>query len=250
MGKTMISWADKSLNFYNWYCTKISAGCKNCYMFAMRKQFDRNPDHLEWRETAMKEYHALKPGEVVFINSMSDTYHETAPLEWIQRIHILIAGKPDVRFLILTKRPYRALMIKRLVLWPDNLWLGVSVENQDNLWRIDDLCELPAARKFISAEPLLEDLSVGMGPYMKHLLDDIRWMIVGGESGPNRRPFDKRWAIELQDLCHETGIHFTFKQGSHRLPGRDKTLDGETYLSTPFVHIPGGIGSERDRVDY
>ena len=129
MGKTNISWADQSLNFYNWYCTKISPGCKNCYMFAMRKQFGREDASLKWRESALKEYHALKPGEVVFVNSMSDTYHEDAPLEWIQRIHELIASKPAVQFLVLNKRPYRALIIRRDLLWPENLWVGVSVEN-------------------------------------------------------------------------------------------------------------------------
>lgn len=238
MAKTNIGWADKSLNFYNWYCTKVSEGCKNCYMFAMRKQFGRCDTELMWRSNAMKEYDKLQPGEVVFVNSMSDTYHEDAPDEWVRRIHNLVANRGDVTFLLLTKRPGRVLRIPGL-LWPDNLWLGTSVENRRTLNRITQLADSDAKHKFISAEPLLEDLLANDWydrlPNYYHEFRSIQWMIVGGESGSKRRPFHKEWARELQEFCHSTGTHFTFKQGAAHKPGRDYELDGATYLETPFV---------------
>ncbi len=237
--KTNIGWASHSLNFYNWYCTPVSAGCDNCYMFVMRKQFGREPKLLQWRDSAVVEYNRLNADDVVFVNSMSDTYHEAAPVEWIQRIHQMIAGRPDVTFLLLTKRPERALQLAPVLIWPWNLWLGVSVEKMAALERIDVLAQIPAQNRFLSVEPLLEDLlALGGVDRLTNYYDAItriRWMIVGGESGNKRRPFDKLWARELQEFCNVTGTHFTFKQGGHRFPGKDNALDGEYYLSTPFV---------------
>lgn len=229
---TNIVWADKSLNFYNWFCTKTSSGCVNCYMFAMRKQFGREPKSLEWRDTALIEYGRLKSGEVVFVNSMSDTYHEDAPFEWIERIHNLVANRPDVYFLLLTKRPHIALSYAHRLLWPENLWLAVSVEDREYLERIDILGKIPAKHRFLSIEPLLGSL---MPEISRVDLGHINWMIVGGESGPKRRTFDKQWARELRTLCDERGIHFTLKQGSHNRPGNDYNLDGNEYLTTPFI---------------
>lgn len=241
MGKTNISWATKSLNWYNWYCTKVSAGCKNCYMFAMRKQFGREDTWLKWRANALKEYNALKPGDVVFVNSMSDTYHEDAPLEWIQHIHQLAVDRPDVTFLHLTKRIKRVEQLASNLVWPDNLWLGTSIESIEYLYRINFLVLTPAKHKFISAEPLLESLVADSPKRIDSLMnyyyrfDHIDWVIVGGESGGSRRPFDKEWAREIKDFCHTAGTHFTFKQGSSLRPGKDCELDGHTYLTTPFT---------------
>lgn len=238
MSKTNISWATHSLNFYNWYCTKVSAGCKNCYMFAMREQYGRADSELKWRANARKEYDVLKRGDVVFVNSMSDTYHEDAPIEWIQGIHNLAAAKPDVTFLLLTKRISRAHDLQDDLVWPGNLWLGTSIENQKSLWRLDELASTPG-NHFVSMEPLLENLADdnhwdSLSNYYSEF-EHIQWVIVGGESGPNRRPFDKLWARNIQEFCHETGTHFTFKQGSALRPGGDNALDGYTYLTTPFT---------------
>lgn len=237
MSATNISWASHSLNYYNWYCTRVSAGCKNCYMFAMREKFNRTDTELQWRAAAMKEYHALKAGDVVFVNSMSDSYHEEAPLEWIQEIHNLAEAKPDVTFLLLTKRISRAVELQHDLNWPNNLWLGTSVENRRTLWRISDLIKTPG-NHFVSMEPLLADLMEldnldNLRNYYEQF-KDVRWVIVGGESGIQRRAFDKDWALAIREFCYETGTHFTFKQGSARLPGRDLLLQGELYQTTPF----------------
>jgi protein gp37 len=232
--KTNIGWATHSLNFYNWYCTKVSAGCKNCYMFDMRKQFGRQPESLQWRDQAVTEWKKLKPGAIVFVNSMSDTYHEDADPAWVARIHSMINSKLDVTFMLLTKRPMTAWSLATWLLWPDNLWLGVTVENRESLDRIDILKDIPAKHKFVSAEPLLEDISQELK--LGHM-KTVDWMIVGGESGNNRRKFDKQWARDLRDFCKMFDVHFTFKQGSHRLPGKDYELDGQYYLDTPMMAV-------------
>lgn len=107
MAETSIEWADKSLNFYTWACSKVSQGCKNCYMMTFAERFGKNPHGApEWRgKNAIKEYRNLKSGDVVFVNSMSDTYHEDVPQQWIHNIHNMAALRPDVIFLLLTKRP-------------------------------------------------------------------------------------------------------------------------------------------------
>jgi protein gp37 len=203
-------------------------------MFAMRKQFGRKPQTLQWRENAMVEYKKLQVGDVVFVNSMSDTYHEDVPFAWVERIHKLVAAKPEVTFLLLTKRPHVAFQMAPYLIWPENLWLGVSVENKRVIPRIDMLGKIPAKHKFLSMEPLLESVWTTL-TFSTCFAEFIEWAIVGGESGANRRMFDKGWALELRDLFHNSGVHFTFKQGSHRFPGRDYELDGKTYLTTPFT---------------
>ena len=235
MSKTKIGWADETLNFFTHRCTPVSEGCKNCYMFTMAKRYGQDPYGApEWRENAMKEYRALKPGEVVFVNSMSDTYHEGAPLEWIQRIHSLAAQKPAVTFLMLTKRPERALELAPQLQWPANLWIGTSVEMRKYLHRSDTLLQIPAAGHFLSAEPLLESL----GDIREYLNAGLDWVILGAESGKNRREFDLVWAREVRDQCDEIGVPFMFKQGSHFKPGQNRLLDGRTWDETPFQDTP------------
>lgn len=235
MSKTNISWASHSLNFYTWDCTPVSDGCKNCYALAMARRYSKPVNGLpQWRETAVNEWQCLKSGDVVFVNSMSDTYHENAPIEWIQRIHTLAAGKPDTIFLLLTKRIKRVAQLADQLVWPANLWLGVSIESPKYLWRMGELGTIPAYKRFISAEPLLASLWPDLASYDERY-DKISWWIVGGESGPNRRPFYKQWATEVQHWCNVTGAHFTFKQGSAFKPGGDNSLFGKTYLTTPFT---------------
>jgi Bacteriophage protein gp37 len=247
MAKTGISYATDCLNFYRgeqlstWACTKVSAGCKNCYMFAMAAQYKRPVSNtVHWRgDAAIREYAKLKAGDVVFVNSMSDTYHETASFRYVQTIHNLILLKPDVTFLMLTKRPIDAMRFNMVghsysLPWPDNLWFGVSIENKAVMEsRLNALARIPARHKFLSVEPLLESLL----PDLTGVLTpgEIEWMIVGGESGRDRRPFDKQWAVELRDFCAIRNIHFTYKQGSALKPGKDNVLDGITYLDTPFT---------------
>lgn len=234
MSKTSIEWATDRLNFYTWRCNKISEGCANCYMMTMARRRGQDPVGVpEWRETALREYRALEPGDVVFVNTMSDSYHEGALLEWIQRIHTLAAQKPETRFLMLTKRIERALELAPHLAWPDNLWMGTSVELPKYLSRIDTLLQIPAAGHFVSVEPLLAPL-----PGLAHYVDRLGWVIVGAESGSLRRLFDPQWARDIRDMCVEAGVPFTFKQGSHFKPGKNRLLDGRTWDETPFADAP------------
>lgn len=239
MGKTTIEWADKSLNYYNWSCHKVSEGCKNCYMMAMAQRFGKDPVGIpEWRETAMKEYQNLVSGDVVFVNSMSDTYHEGLPVLWVQRIHRLASERPDVTFLMLTKRPQVALAIADMLIWSDNIWIGTSIELPKYVSRLDTLLQLPTKNFFISAEPLLASVADSLKPYM----DSLKWVILGAESGANRRPFDVQWAREMRDLCQVHKVPYLYKQGSHFKSGMYRDLDGRTWDETPFkVNEPAPV---------
>ncbi len=237
MGKTNIEWCDYSLNFYTWDCTRVSEGCKHCYMMAMANRYNRPlVGRPQWRgANAFKELRAIPSGSLVFVNDMSDTYHESVPVKWIHSIHNTAAYiRPDLIFLLLTKRPERAYALRHQLAWPANLWLGTSVESSKYLWRLDYLLETPAAGHFLSAEPLLSALPsleryLILAPF-SHLLD---WVIVGGESGGERRPFDKAWARSIRDACVSCNVPFLFKQGSAFKPGQDRELDGQTWQQFP-----------------
>lgn len=252
MSKTTIEWASHTLNFYDWSCQKVSPGCKNCYAehLAMRRGmvFNKPP---EWRDNAWKELRTMKPGSVVFVNSMSDSYHELVPVEWIHRIHNAARQRPDITFLLLTKRPERAYGLSPHLDYPPNLWVGTSVENEDYLWRLDYLLRIPAAGHFVSAEPLLSRLP-GLERYLHptravfnrfdtllvyppHQYPNyLKWVILGAESGQNRRDFNKDWAREIRDMCQLADVPFLFKQGSGWHSGMDRELDGRTWDGTPF----------------
>lgn len=234
MGRTSIEWADKSLNFYTWSCNKVSEGCKNCYMMDRATRFNKPSPHgtPEWRNNAIKEYNNLKPGEVVFVNSMSDTYHPGVPESWIQRIHNLAAKRPDVIFLLLTKRPERLLDLSRVLEFPLNLFVGTSVEMNKYLHRIDTLLEVPAHGHFVSIEPLLEPLSLTLDMWQYGL--SLDWIIVGAESGKNRRVFDVQWARDIRDWCKKMHVPFMYKQGSALYSGKKRELDGRTWDETPY----------------
>ena len=194
MSKTTIEWASHTLNFYTWDCTKVSPGCQHCYMMELAKRRNKPlTGYPQWRgSNAFRELRALPPGSVVFVNSMSDTYHEHVPLAWVHSIHNAAAYlRPDVTFLLLTKRPERALALSPYLAWPQNLWVGTSVENDDYLWRLSYLIRIPAAGRFVSAEPLIGSLRFGLETYLTR---GLGWVIVGGESGKDRRDFDKEWA--------------------------------------------------------
>lgn len=235
MTKTNIEWADKSLNFYNWKCDKVSAGCKNCYMMAFARRMGKNPIGTpEWRKTARKEYLALKSGDVVFVNSMSDTYHEKVDRRYIHWIHNYIWQRPDVTFLLLTKRPHIAYGMRHTLKWSPNLWLGTSIESPEVMYRLAFLVRTPAAGHFVSAEPLLSQLN-GIEKYMTgHTVKKIDWLIAGAESGDNRRPMNLNWVRHLRNLSLQNNIPFMYKQGSHRFPSKNRVLDDRTWDESPF----------------
>jgi len=230
MSQTGVPYADFALNIYKWFCTRISAGCKNCYALELGKRYPQNTsDHIEWRESAMNECRQWQPGAFVFVNDMSDTYHEGAPLGYIQRIHEIIAEHPQQIFLTLTKRPTVVNKLASILKWPSNLWFGVTVESADYTSRLPLLRRIPAAVRWVSYEPALGSLD-------KPDLSGVDWLVCGAESGANRRYFELNWAREAQALCAKQGVAFYFKQSTGQFPGMRPDALGQLYQD-----FPGGI---------
>ena len=168
-----------------------------------------------------------KKPRAIFVNSMSDLFHERIPIRFIKKIFEVMREASWHRFQILTKRADRLAQVAPQLDWPPNVWMGVSVENSDYVWRIDRLRTTPAAVRFISFEPLL-------GPIRAANLSQIDWVIVGGESGPGARPMDPAWARQIRDLCLKKRIAFFFKQwGGVQKSRNGRRLDGRTWDQTP-----------------
>jgi len=226
-------WWDNHWNPYSWNCTKVSDGCKHCYAerdaIKYGKFFEGVPT---WRKGCEDELRKMAAGQVLFCNNHSDTYHEGASIDMILNIHRAAHQRPDLIFLMLTKRPT---MVRRAIdragnklPFPDNLWLGVSIESMKYVQRADVLRTLPAKHKFISFEPLLENIPM---MYAQRALEGIEWAIVGGESGEEHRPFDHRWAAAIYETCLMQHIPFFFKQSSGHFPG-----EGRTFKVTGLEH--------------
>ena len=164
---------------------------------------------------------------MVFVNSMSDLFHPDVPLDFIQRVFKVMADTPRHTYQILTKRSKRLASLADKLDWAPNVWMGVSVESERYAFRIDHLRSVPAAVRFISAEPLLEAL-----PNLD--LSSIHWLIAGGESGHNARPMDEEWVLDLRDQCAAAGVNFFFKQWGGRTPkANGRHLDGELHDQMP-----------------
>jgi len=232
--KTSIEWADSTLSTA-WGCTKVSPGCKNCYMFRLSKIFGRNPEIAQPRkiENILKDLSKFgQKGRVIFLNSMSDTYHEAFSndliLEWFN-----IFKNTEHQFIILTKRINRAYNFHKTYAVPKNFWIGTSIENKISLHRLDKLKKIQARIRFVSFEPLLEDLG-------QVDLTGIHWVIVGGESDfKNPRPFKESWAINILNQCRELNIPFFYKQfgGKRKINGTwgSNEIDGKKYLEMPIL---------------
>jgi protein gp37 len=221
-------------------CSKVGPGCLNCYAegFTRRLQAQGNPRYKAGFDVAVHRdmldlpSHWRKP-RLVFVNSMSDLFHEKVPVDFIVEVFDVMREAGAHEFQILTKRSGRVLDLDAELDWPPNVWLGVSVEDNDYLYRVDDLRKTRAAIKFICFEPLL-------GPVEDVDLTDIGWVIVGGESGPKARLMQKEWACEIRDKCIARDVPFFFKQwgGTYRKKsGRE--LDGRTWDQMP--RVPEGI---------
>jgi protein gp37 len=216
-------------------CTKISPGCKNCYMFRDQARYGRDPAEVvrtkTWGEPLRWQRKAEAAGrtELVFTCSWSDWFHEDADA-WREEAWAVVRRCPNLVFQVLTKRPER--ITEHLPAdWGDgysNVWLGVSVERNDYCWRADVLRAVPARTRWVCAEPLL-------GPVPDLDLDGIHWLVVGGESGPDRRPMDLAWVRELRDKCGAARVPFYFKQANGLYPGRDAVLDGRRHAEMPAV---------------
>ena len=188
----------------------------------------------KWTGKVVLDYSALavpqtwKRGRRVFVNSMSDLFHEDVPLPFIQEVFAVMAGTPRHTYQVLTKRADRLLELSPLLTWPANTWMGVSVENGAHLWRVDRLRHTGAKVKFLSLEPLLGPLVPGLD------LTGIDWAIVGGESGPGARSLDPSWVRTIRDACMLEGVAFHFKQWGGTVKSRTgRELDGRTWDELP-----------------
>jgi protein gp37 len=236
MGATSsIEWTDATWNPIIG-CTKISQGCKYCYAETLAERFRGVPGHpfehgfdLRLVPDKLEEpLHWEKPRKV-FTCSMSDLFHEDIPFEYIEQVFSVMEEANKHTFQVLTKRSKRLVELKDKLPWPDNVWMGVSVENQDAVFRARDLARVPASIRFLSIEPLI-------GPIRRLPLRKIDWVIVGGESGIRARPMDPEWARRIRDECESKNVAFFLKQlGGRRgkKGGEEAVLDGRTWQQYP-----------------
>lgn len=234
---TAIEWTGATWNPLTG-CTKISAGCRNCYAerMALRLKAMGQPNYARGFQVTMHK-HVLslplgwKKPQAIFVNSMSDLFHEDVPAEFIFEVFDVVRRAHWHIFQILTKRSLRLLELSPSLPWPPNLWLGVSVEHQDYACRIDHLRQSRAGLKFLSLEPLL-------GPISRLDLNGIHWVIAGGESGPGARAVDPQWVVEVRDQCQQARVPFFFKQwGGPRKKKSGRELDGRTWDEMPTREV-------------
>jgi len=237
MSNTKIEWTESTWNPITG-CTKISSGCRFCYaevmalrLKAMGQEKYKNGFELTLHPDVLKEPYTWKKGKMIFVNSMSDLFHEKLPIEYIQQIFKVIKENPHHVFQALTKRAdiLRYYDSEGWLEWPHNLWMGVTVENKDVIGRIDNLRKTGARVKFLSCEPLLSSL-----PDMN--LQGIDWVIVGGESGRTPRPMKEEWVLEIKEQCQKADVAFYFKQwGGTNKKKAGKMLEGKVYNEMPVI---------------
>ncbi|MEK6333941.1 MAG: phage Gp37/Gp68 family protein [Acidobacteriota bacterium] len=234
--KSSIEWTESTWNPLTG-CTKISPGCKHCYAerMALRLQAMGQANYVDGftltlHEQALELPLRWKKPQTIFVNSMSDMFHAKVPRDFIFRAFDVMQRAHWHRFQVLTKRADRLAAMNEDLPWADNIWMGVSVENESYAYRIDHLRDTGAAIKFLSLEPLL-------GPLDNLRLDGIDWVIVGGESGPGARPMDSEWVRSIRDQCVDARVPFFFKQwGGVRKKRFGRTLEGQTWDQMPISH--------------
>ena len=230
---TSIEWTDTTWNPVTG-CTKISPGCKHCYaermslrLRAMGQRNYANGFDVTLHEDALMLPLRWKKPQSIFVNSMSDLFHEDIPDDFIHRAFDVMGQANWHRYQVLTKRSDRLRDLSPTIKWANHIWMGVSVESPDYFFRIDDLRATEARIKFLSLEPLLEPLS-------SMNLTGIDWAIVGGESGPGARPIEESWVIDIRDQCHTAGVAFFFKQwGGVNKKKSGRLLEGRTWDELP-----------------
>lgn len=231
--KSSIEWTESTWNPITG-CTKISPGCNHCYAerMALRLKAMGQPNYKNgFKPTIHPNSLALpltwKQPQIIFVNSMSDLFHEAIPNYFIKDIFRVMNEASWHTFQILTKRSKRFDEIKDKLEWTDNIWMGVTVENENLVYRIDDLRKCNAKIKFLSLEPLL-------GPINGLNLRGIDWVIVGGESGPGARPMEEEWAIQIRDVCVKSHVPLFFKQwGGVRKKAKGRLLQGKYWNELP-----------------
>jgi protein gp37 len=215
-------------------CNKISAGCKNCYAERMSRRLKAmgqanyvNGFKLTTHESALEIPLGWKKPQTVFVNSMSDLFHKDVPVSFIKKTFDIMHRASWLQFQVLTKRAERLSLVNSQLEWSANIWMGVSVENKECVYRIDHLRDTGAHTKFLSIEPLLGSLG-------EINLDGIDWVIVGGESGPGARPMKPEWVMEVRDQCLSADVPFFFKQwGGVQKKKAGRLLEGEIWDQMP-----------------
>jgi protein gp37 len=231
--QSAIEWTEATWNPVTG-CDKVSPGCAHCYAETFAERWRGIPGHHYqqgfdlrlWPERIEQPLRWRRPRRI-FVNSMSDLFHERIPDEFIAEVFEVMVRADWHVFQVLTKREDRLVELASDLPWPSNIWMGVTIENRRFVGRADSLRAVPAAVKFISAEPLL-------GPLEGLDLTGIDWLIAGGESGPRHRRLDLDWVRDLRDRCHDAGTSFFFKQVGGRTPkagGRE--LDGREWNEYP-----------------
>ena len=242
--KTSIEWTEATWNPTTG-CDRTSPGCDHCYALTLAKrlkamgvekyQHDGNAKTsgpgfaVTLHPDALNLPRRWTTPRTVFVNSMSDLFHEAVPVEFIERVFDVMSDTPQHVYQVLTKRSRRLVRLAGKLTWPANLWMGVSIENDRYAFRADHLRQVPAAVRFLSIEPLL-------GPVPSLRLDGIHWVIVGGESGARARPLSPEWVSDIRDQCAADEVAFFFKQWGGRTPkagGRE--LDGRTWNDMPRI---------------
>ncbi len=242
--QTSIEWTEQTWNPAVG-CSKVSAGCAHCYAEVMARRLKAMgvKGYEKGFELTLLPYRLEEPlnrtkPTVYFVNSMSDLFHENIPDDYIRQVFDVIRQAPQHTFQVLTKRAERMADFFKHYQPPRNAWMGVTVEDKKHgIQRLDWLRQVPAFIRFISVEPLLEDLG-------KINLDGIHWVIVGGESGPNARPMKREWALNIKLQCEQQNVAFFFKQwGGWGADGKKRAkkhngrlLDGRTWDATPVGH--------------
>ena len=233
--KSNIEWTEMTWNPVTG-CTKISQGCKHCYAERMAKRLTamgadryRNGFSVTLHPDLVDVPRSWRQPRVVFVNSMSDLFHDEIPLAYIQRVFATMRDCPHHTFQILTKRSERLVELASHLDWPSNVWMGVSVEDERVLDRVSHLQSVPAKTRFLSLEPLI-------GPLNALPLEGIHWAIVGGESGPAARPLRKEWVTAILRQCRRAKVPFFFKQwGGVRKDLTGRELNGRTYSDMPNI---------------
>jgi protein gp37 len=225
---TGIEWTDRTWN-PSTGCNKVSPGCIHCYAEAITKRFPKNfPQGFELtlHPERLQEPKRWRTPSRIFVNSMSDLFHEEVPVSFLKEVFEVIRETPWHVYQILTKRHEHLVKIAEQLDWPENIWMGVSVENQQYVHRVDYLRNVPAHVRFLSCEPLLSSLQLD--------LREIHWVIVGGESGLKNRPMEIEWAQSIHEQCQAAGVAFFFKQVGGRTPkAGGRLLSGQIWDEMP-----------------
>ncbi len=233
MAESSIEWTEMTWNPTTG-CSKISAGCKFCYAEIMSRRLqamgiEKYKDAFKVRThpDTLNIPYTWKSSKIVFVNSMSDLFHERIPLSFVQRVFAVMNDNPNHVFQILTKRAERLLAVHEKLKWTHNIWMGVSVEDERVVQRIDLLRKTNARVKFLSCEPL-----IGALPELN--LKNIDWVIVGGESGHRPRPMHVDWVLDIKEQCEKADVAFFFKQwGGRNKKANGRVLNGRTYDEMP-----------------